>query len=175
MAPSGRVSGVGIVEVGSRSSISSVVSVVPLELVVEPRVVVVLDPVVVEVVADEEVVDPCEVEVLGREVVVLGGRDVVVVEGSRVVLVVTIWAPAGAVPLPGIPMSTMLRRAPTAHLLIEQTFDTFGPWDGATLRSPGRSSSAGCREDPTTVPMAPMGETVRPGPIAANPTRLQPI
>ena len=72
VSPPGRVSGVGIVEVGTGGSVVSVVSVDPV-LVVAPRLVLVVGPSAVV-----EVVDPDDVVVDGRLVVETIGRVVVV-------------------------------------------------------------------------------------------------
>ena len=71
--PPGRVSGVGMVDVGIGGSVVSVVSVEPV-VVAPPRLVLVVEPSAVV-----EVVDPEDVVVDGRVVVGTIGRVVVVV------------------------------------------------------------------------------------------------
>ncbi|MBW3536715.1 MAG: hypothetical protein KY395_02970 [Actinobacteria bacterium] len=136
----GRVSGVGIVEVGSRSPRGSPVSpVVVVSVVVaesgrsvvvvssssSPRVVDVVEPVVVVPGRVVVVVVDGRVVVVGRMVVVvLGGLVVVVLGGLVVVVVVGIWARAS----PGqakieMPASTAHNPRP-AHLRSERMFDT---------------------------------------------------
>ena len=123
--PPGRVSGVGIVEVGTGGSVVSVVSVEPVLVVAAPRLVLVVGPSVVV-----EVVEPDDVVVDGRLLVVTIGRVVVV---CRVVLVVGrlvvveevgIWASAGVIESAQNPPTSRNSRAPAPHLRIEQTFDT---------------------------------------------------
>ena len=141
----GRVSGVGMVDVGSRSSTGSVVSVV--SVVVDPpglAVVVVSSsgpPSVVEVVEPVVVVEGLVVVVVeGRVVVVVVGRVVVVVGG--LVVVVGIWARAASGAVKMEPPASTANSARPAHLRIEHTFDTVAVmWDFREVRGWGPSNT----------------------------------